>query len=356
MVSAADRQGHLKQAFALPAVLTTLTILTLIYLTVILASENLLNETLDQKREMGFYIESLSAEAETAYWAATQPYNRTALTIGAPPSAGMLDEPLSQALSGEPIQYLKFDSTPYVWTRDGSDLSPKRFVQIQDDAGLINLNFASPQTRVRVFQLAGSSASAAQTLAAELQDYVDDDDLLSLGGAESDDYKRDRRPPPPNRRMSKPAELYGLLSWRALRPPNWGKVLPLITTQYDTSSFNINTASPEALSLVFGLTEAQAAAAVERRKSTPFYGISELGLADNNEQLYTYPNGRYHFMITDSAHKFQYSSLLIITPQNQDRPVWVDLQTLQRSTPRDTPKPNGVSAFPKPGRAPDLSR
>jgi hypothetical protein len=356
VVSANTQRNLRNRAFALPAVLTTLTILTLIYLTVIIASENFFDETVQQKRELEFYIDALSAEAETAFWASTQPYNRVSLTIGAEPGPGMVDQPLVPKLSGQAIQFLNIDSTPYVWTRDTNSLSPKRLVQLQDDAGLVNTNFANEQTRVRLFQLAGLPVSAAQTLSAELQDYIDNDDLVSLGGAEYDNYQRSNKAVPPNRPMNSPIELNGLLSWRLSKAPNWAKASQLITAQYDSASFNINTASPEALSLMFGLTNAQAVAAVERRKTVPFYAISELGLSDNNEQLYTYPNGQYHFIISDPDHGFRYRSRFILTPQNQDRPVWVDLETLQRFTPRDNPKPNGVSTFPKPGRSAEFER
>jgi hypothetical protein len=345
-----------RSAFALPAVLTTLTILTLIYLTVIVAADDMFKETLQQRRELDFQIDALSVEAELSYWATTQPLNRNAISIGAPPGLEIYNQPVVPGLASKPIKFLRIDGTPYSWGEADAQGPSKLKVQVQDDAGRINFNFASPQTRMRLFELAGLSTSAAQAMAAQTQDYIDNDDLIGLGGAEYQDYQRAGLSPPPNRALNAPAELYGLLGWASNRPPNWAEAAELTTIQYDSSSFNINTASPKTLSVMFGLTEAQANAAVERRRTTPFYAISELGLADNNEQLYTYANGRFHLIISDNVRGFQYRSRLVLTPQNQDRPIWVDLETLQRFTPRDDPEPDGVSAFPKPRGAPDSSR
>jgi DNA uptake protein ComE-like DNA-binding protein len=319
-----------------------------------MAADDLFNETLDQKREVDFQLKALSIEAEFSYWATTQPTNRMALAIGAPPGIEVFDQPAGPNLSGKSIQFLNIDSTPYAWTPDGSNLP--LIVRIQDDAGLVNLNFAGADTRRRLFELSGLPVNVAQNLAAQTQDYIDADDLVSLGGAEFEDYQRAGKPPPPNRPLNSLPELYGLLGWASNRPQRWSDVSRLVTTQYDSSSFNINTASADTLSLMFGLSGTQARAAVERRRSKPFYAISELGLADNNEQLYTYANGRFHLMISDNTGGLSYKSRLILSPQNQDRPIWVDLDTLQKVDTRDNTKPDGVSTFPKPSVASNGSR
>ena len=350
------RLAHQKAGFALPAVLTTVTILTIIYLTVIVATHDLLKEAVYQKEESRFLLDAMSAEAELAFWVATEPETRNALSIGAPRQSGLTDPAAIEALQGGGIRYLRIDATDYAWRRNADPMAPDLILTIQDDAGLINLNFASQEVRERVFEAAGLDAGAAQVMASQLTDYIDGDDFLSLGGAEFKDYERVGRAPPPNQTLNNPAELYGLLGWKNNPPPNWDKIAGRITTQYDTASFNINTATSETLSLVFGMTERQAEAAIARRGSQPFYSVSELGLADDNERLYTYANGRFHLTVFDSERGFRYTSRLSLIPDNPERPIWIELESMQRYKPRDKPRPDGLPTFPKPGRASDPSR
>ena len=350
------RVAHQKAGFALPAVLTTVTILTIIYLTVIVATHDLLKEAVYQKEESRFLLDAMSAEAELAFWVATEPETRNALSIGAPRQSGLTDPAAIEALQGGGIRYLRIDATDYAWRRNADPMAPDLILAIQDDAGLINLNFASQEVRERVFEAAGLDAGAAQVMASQLTDYIDGDDFLSLGGAEFKDYERAGRPPPPNQTLNNPAQLYGLLDWKKNPPPNWDAVASLVTTQYDTASFNINTASAETLALVFGMTERQAEATIARRGSQTFYSVSELGLPDDNERLYTYANGRFRFTVFDSERGFRYTSRLSLIPDNPDRPIWIELESLQRFKSRDNPRPDGLPAFPKPGRASDPSR
>jgi type II secretory pathway component PulK len=348
-------KGPDEAGFALPAVLTTLTILTMIYLTVMVAGDDFFKETLQQQRELDFQQEALSAEAELAYWATTQPFNRNALAIGAPRNGGVTTAPVIRGAGEAGLQFLKIDATDYTWRSARGQADSALAVSIQDDAGLINLDFATVETKARIFELAGLGTKEAQILAAQAQDLMDTDDFTSLNGAEYEDYRRANRAPPLNRPLGNLFELYGLLDWGRLRPPHWSDVSTLLTAQYDSSSFNINTAPPQALSLALGLTPAQAQAAIERRRINPIYSIAELGLTDDNERLYAYPNGRFHFTAIDNQFGLKYSSRLTLTPDDPDRPIWTDLESVQRMTLRGNPKLDQLPAFPKPGPAIDSS-
>lgn len=345
--------GSGEAGFALPAVLTTLTILTMIYLTVMVAGDDFFKETLQQKRELDFQQEAMSAEAELAYWATTQPPNRNALAIGAPRNGGVTNAPLIGGAAQTGLQFLSIDGTEYAWRTGERDSGLA--VAVQDDAGLINLDFATIETKARIFELAGLEPKDAQTLAAQAQDLMDTDDFISLNGAEYEDYRRANRPPPINRPLGNLFELYGVLDWDRLRPAHWAEVSTLLTAQYDSAAFNVNTAPPQALSLALGLNPAQAQAAIERRRINPIYSISELGLVDDNERLYTYPNGRFHFTAIDHRFGLKYSSRLTLTPDDADRPIWTDLESVQRITLRGNPKLDQLPAFPKPGLAIDAS-
>ena len=350
------RLAHHRAGFALPAVLTTLTILTLIYLTVIVATDDLFKETLYQKRELDFQLQALTAEAQLAYLATTEPTNRNAITIGAPRSFGMTDQPAVASLSDKSVQFLMIDGASYAWSPKPDRNAGALTVQVQDDAGLINLNFVDIATNKRLFEAAGLDANLAQGLAAEFQDYTDTDNLIHLGGAEKDDYRRENRPIPPNRPIGQPTEIFGLLAWGKTPPPKWSEVATGVTAQYDSTTFNINTAPPQVLQLMFGLTQAQTQAASVRRRSAPFYSLTELGLADDSERLYTYPNGRLHFTILSDKYGFRYTSRLSLTPESPDRPIWIELESLQRFTPSDEPKPDNLPAFPKPASATDAAK
>jgi type II secretory pathway component PulK len=347
--------GDAEAGFALPAVLTTLTILTMIYLTVMVAGDSFFKETLQQKRELAFQLDAMSAEAELAYWATTQPPNRNALAIGAARNGGVTTLPIIRGSAEAGLQFLKIDGTDYAWRSPRGGDESALAVAIQDDAGLINLDFATIETKARIFELAGLEPNDAQTLAAQAEDLMDSDDFISLKGAEYEDYRRANRPPPLNRPLGNLFELYGLLDWDRLRPPRWTEVSTLLTAQYDSAAFNINTAPPQALSLALGLNPAQAQAAIERRRINPIYSISELGLVDDNERLYTYPNGRFHFTAIDHRFGLKYSSRLTLTPDDADRPIWTDLESVQRITLRGNPKLDQLPAFPKPSLAIDAS-
>ena len=299
-----------KQGFALPAVLSLLAVLTLVFLTVLAASHGLAGKARAAVDEAEFERLAFDAEARTAFLALVEPEGPDRLRVGAPRGAQ------ARAPAREFPVFL--DNRPHAW--DGAYL-----LQMQDEAGLANIDFSRRDTLMRLFQKAQLGREEADALADQLLDYIDADDVRLPRGAEAADYQRAGRPPPPNAKLDRIEDVFGVLDWpRVVDAARWARMEGLISADASSSAFNINTAPAAVLEVVLNLSPAQAQGVLERRAARPIVNLTEVGLRDDGQaNSFTQPNGRFRFSLTDPARGWRYQSRMVLTPDNSEQPIWI---------------------------------
>ncbi|MEO9078074.1 MAG: type II secretion system protein GspK [Rhodanobacter sp.] len=185
---------------------------------------------------------------------------------------------------------IRMDGTPY---RGSGDIN----FSLQDDGGLLSVNWAPPALKGAFFQSLGVASDKWGDLEAKRLDYQDPDDLTRLNGAESKDYKKAGMPPPSNRTLSTPLELRRVLQWdKMLAPQDDVKLLSTLTMARSTR-LNINTAPIQVLELLPGMTQKNAQRIIEVRSVVPFVSVSQaqqsFGLTVGEEwlTLFARPSG-----------------------------------------------------------------
>jgi type II secretory pathway component PulK len=317
----------------LPAVLAVVGVVALVLLATISALHGLTREARAAVQRASFQQTALSLEADAAFLAASTPMNDVSLALSPTPVA--LDGQLYEASAAS-----------------------RTFVSLQDEGGLVNLDGAPPQAFERLLIGVGAPPASAGVLVDRLADYVDPDDLKRADGAEAEDYLLAGQAPPPNVPLRRADQLHGILGWRDLvSSQQWSRLRDLVTVDPTTGTININTASAEVLEAQFGLTPEQAASAAARRARTPFVSLEDLGrsagvaLVGDAERVYTFPSGRFALRVVDASTGWTARARIVLTPQDPDRPVWVEERSLQDVPPAQRPDlPLHAPVFPEPFR------
>lgn len=164
---------------------------------------------------------------------------------------------------------IALDDRPYRGT--GADI-----IRIQDNLGLINVNFVQADVLSRFLVLQGVPFEFRDSMIDTLRDYTDADSLRRLNGAEAAEYSARRLPPPPNDLLHVPDQLRNIIGWRE-REALWKKpefVRGLSTAR--VAGFNPNTAPKEVLASLPGMSLEAASTLVKLREQKPFYGTGEL--------------------------------------------------------------------------------
>lgn len=348
---ALDRAG-----FALPTVLTMVAILTLIFLTCILALHDLFVETMAAGDQAEFERAAFSAEGRFTWLAATEPLSVNALLVGAARQG--VDRDIPSSIVGptrDTISELRLDGRPY--TLSFNNDARTYLVSAQDSGGLLNLNRQPTDVLIRLFLKAGVEQGLAEQLADELQDFIDTDSLRRLKGAEAEDYLRAGRPPPPDRPLYSMAQLKGLLSWNRLTAAQKKKVMEIATAQVDSDAGNINTMTADAMEAFFNLQPNDAKRIIETRELTPIYDLPMVGLQPPDDtRRFTFPDGRFRFRVTDPVRGFAYQSEITLTAIDIDRPVWIEHGDAQRTDLNGAVRFDKLPAFPTVGSDSDNGR
>jgi type II secretory pathway component PulK len=308
-----------KQGFALPAVLAVTAIVTLVFLVAILALDSLGEQTRRAVALSRFETQALSLEAHAAYVAAVAQPTPTGL------SAPDLERRADPRLTA--------DGTPY---RPAG--APLLRVSLQDEAGLINLD-ALPQPAVaRLLDQLGAPVDRQAALVDRFSDYVDFDDLVRVDGAEAFAYRDLGLAPPANAPLRSVDQALGVLGWKDAVPREaWRAARDDLTVDPISGDFNGNTATPRALRVLFGFSDAQVAAIVQRRRAAAFTGLEDLGraagvrLSGDAERVYGFPNGRFAVKIAAPGAGLTYRARIVLTPRDRARPVWIEDDALSLS-------------------------
>lgn len=326
-----------KRGFALPAVLAVTAVVTLVFLVAILALDSLVQQTRRAVEASRFETQALSLEAHAAYLVA----------VGAPTADAVLVRDIDPRVDAR----LRIDgtsySTPYA--------SPLRLA-LRDEAGLINLDNLPASATTRLLAALGAPVDQRPALVDRFSDYIDVDDLARVDGAEAPAYRDRRLPPPPDAPLRTIHQALGVLGWKTATPrERWRALRDDLTADPTSATININTATPSALKVMYGLTDDQVAAVLDRRRGLAFTGLEDLGravglrLSGDAERLYGFPNGRFALKITALEAGLDYRARIVLTPRDRERPVWIEEPTVSLS-PIDerTERHTDAPLFPDP--------
>lgn len=323
--------GQSRRGFALPAVLAVTGVVTLIFLVAITAIASLTAEAAAARSRSLFLQRAMTAEATIQFLAATEPMKTFGFQIGV---ARYVESAIAAppSLSEQQAAEVRLDGRVY-----RMDVAGPLAVRLQDEAGLVNLPYLGGEAFRRFVEQVGIPPAMASTLEARYVDYVDPDDLRQPSGAERGDYGVN---PPANRQFVSPKEWASVLGVReAMDARKWRAVLPDLAADTTTPSVNINTATPRALMILFGLTADQARIAVEHRNIADYGSLAELGsvsgavVSTDFERPVLFPSGQIILDIRDTRSPWVYRARLGLTPNGLEQPVWID-QTELIQAPR----------------------
>lgn len=169
---------------------------------------------------------------------------------------------LSRHGLGMPPSVIRLDGRPY--------LQGGVRVELQDTAGLLNLNNAPDDLIGNVLGSLGVAEDQRAALIDALKDYIDADDLRRLQGAESAQYLQlGRNTAPRNAELTTVQELREVYGW-AQQPSLWGGagILEMATVS-GQPQVNLNTAPWQVLAGLAGVTPDAARVFVTRREVEP---------------------------------------------------------------------------------------
>jgi len=320
------------EGFILPTVLVTISVVTLIFLLAMTALASLTREAAEARARVRFLQDAMTFEARLALLGATERLGPTGLLIGAPLPPGEFqtlspEEDAAFRAGMAAARDLRFDGRPY---RIGDSAA----VRIRDQAGLINISRLTGVEMERLMSRLGASSSEARAISAALADYLDPDGIPTLNGAEASDYPAGSGGPA-NRPLRSVDEFLNVLGVRAaIDRGSWRALRPVLTADHLAFRGNINTASSDALQIVFGLTERQAEAAISARERAPFYTLDEVvtatgaAIRTDVEIAPVYASGRSIYTVEDFRSRWTYTGRLVLTPSHPERPFWIDLTEL----------------------------
>lgn len=321
-----------RRGFALPAVLAVTGVVTLIFLVAITALASLTAEANSARARIHFLQRALTAEATLAYMMTTEPLRSHGVMINGSP---FVDDALLEGGAegdGRLTELVRLDGRPYLMDPDGPMMA-----RIQDQAGLVNLNFLRGHSLGNLLADLRIPSSQHGGMEARLIDYTDLDDLRQPDGAEADDYGTGAIA---NRPLKHPAELLSVLGLReAVDRRAWTAALPQLTSEGLQSRFNLNTASPYAMKIMLDLDEEQAEALIRAREQSPLLNPTMVdtvlgrNLPWGEDLFYNVPGSSMILAFHDGQSGWTYRTRLTLTPKRAERPVWID-QTQLLEAPR----------------------
>lgn len=340
-----------RDGFALPAVLAVTGVVTIIFLVAMTALYSLTSEAASARARVRFVQQAMSVEAAISYMAATEPMAPRGVNIGANRSASYnLDDSEDSSgptRSGQEPGEVRLDGRPYRLAAQGL------VVSLRDQAGMVNLAYLSPAQMTRFLARLGAGGAFAMSAGPRYLDYVDADDLRLPGGAERADYAGAGLAGPANRNLRRAAEWLSILGARqAIDGRRWRSLQDHLFVDPNSVGINVNTASPEALGLLFGADARQAETAVQTRETAPFLslpqfiGVTGVPAIVDDEGVYTFPTGRIWTNIRDVRSSWVYRSRIVLTPSGQERPLWIDQTDMLEAPRRQPAEVKDVPGFP----------
>lgn len=319
-----DRRPHAEAGFVLVIVLALLVVLSLLAAATATSAERAIQAAQADSDRFQSELAMASTRETLLFLLATQRQTVAGLTVNDSDSAATSappDDP--DGLMAMPVgNEIRLDGTHY------QGLEGTRFA-LQDDRGLISVNWAAPMMRQAVYKSLGAPGDQWDGLDAKRLDYQDQDDLHRLNGAEKEQYERAGLPPPTNRPLATPLEMRRILGWDKLLASLDDEQLLSMFTMTRGADLNINTAPRKVLELLPGLTPENAQRMIELRGTTPFlstiqvqqtFGIGmELGFEDGLT-LFAKPSG--NLILWDRHSGARQLLHWTLTPLEPNGPPW----------------------------------
>lgn len=323
------------EGFVVPLVAVALALLSLAIWSAADVSSNL-NRRLEARRDrLRFETAAATAEARIAHLFLTEPLTQRAIRVGAPrfndpvtdraPAIARLFQP-----TRAPQSELTLDGRPYRLALDASE-SGSFWIEVQDEAGLLNLNSLEEAPIVRALELLGVAPDEARSLAAALADFTDADSLRRLNGAEASEYRRANRMAPRNVPLQSQNGLADVLGWARLNPRQRTRLQEMATTAPPSQSLNLNTAPWVILRAALGLDERAAKIIVKAREERTLVSSSDIsrlagGAISSGLAISSLPSRHIRITMrtgeTSTRAQLRYRSRLILAPAGASRPVF----------------------------------
>lgn len=345
------RQG----GFVLVIVLALLVVLTLLASAVAVSGRQAVAEAQADVDGFGGELDILSTRETLLFMLATQRQTLGGLSVGAyaPPVLDDMDD--ANGADVVPVgNEIRLDSRPY------AGLGNARFA-IQDDRGLLSLNWTSPVLRQAFFATYGAADENRAGLEDKRLDYQDLDDLRRLDGAEADQYRKAGLPVPTNRALDTPLEYRRILQWDKLLSALDDAELLGMLTMTRSADINLNTAPASVLALIPGMDAEQAERMIALRTRVPMTSLYQVlasfpiaPITDGGLSLFSNTSG--NLILWDRHLGVRHLTHWTMTPYQDGGPPWrIDYEvTLPRGNPSDQvvadPPATPLFAPPDPAR------
>lgn len=300
--------------FILPLVLVALAMMSLALWSAVSVFELATRNTQDLRDDVRLEIAVTNIEARLGYLMTTQPIGPAGLRLGgyrisSAQAIGMAPLTEEQLSAGLP-DYLYLDGRTYMpplLSKNDPTLPDKLTVQLQDRAGLVNLNSQDEAMLQRMLSDLQVDAKAARRLSGALLDYTDRDDFKRLEGAEREAYERESLPPPRNEPLRNQRDAFNALGWSDLDADVRDEILNNTYVGPAGAPKNVNTASVLSLKSWFDLSPTQIERIMKSRLTLPFRSLDEfairsgLPIVESELNSYTLPSATVRLKVQRSG-------------------------------------------------------
>lgn len=259
-----------EDGFVLVAAIWFVALLALVAVAVAAWIEHSLGEATTLSERIAARAHMIGAANEVAFLMTTGYWSARGLELG---NAGTITHQLMPDTlafaEATHSRFIALDNRPY---RLG-----KVILRLQDNQGLLNLNYADRAFLGRVLSEYGVGEDERDTLIDRLRDYVGHSGLVHLNGADTTDYLQAGRPPPRHAPLLTPWEAYRVLGWNDY-PRLWEarQPLPEIATVSRVVGLNPNTAPARVLRALPGMDKGTAQAVIRYRRRHLIFEESDL--------------------------------------------------------------------------------
>jgi len=291
---------HNNNGFVLVIVLALMVVLALLAAAVATSAERTIRAAQADSERFQAELDMASTRETILFMLSTQRQTLGGLTVAPDAIATLTMVDDDEGFAVLPVgNEIRLDSSPY------QGLGAARFA-LQDDRGLLSLNWAPPLRRIAFYKTLGVPQNRWAALDAKRLDYQDADDMHRLNGAEKDHYRRAGLPPPSNRTLATPLELRRIMDLGPLLAKMDDAQLLSMMTTARSISINLNTAPVEVLTLLPGLSQATAERMVQLRRTAPFVSVWQtqqtFGIASTFEDDLNLFSGRSGNLVLWNRH------------------------------------------------------
>lgn len=167
------------------------------------------------------------------------------------------------------------DGTPRRLIFDGSSLE----IVVRDERGKVPLNLIDETQLVALLEFAGLSGEPLQVARHSFLDWIDDDDEARTRGAERAFYRKEGLAP----RNAPLQTLREVGRIRGFPPDVFAKIASIATTDFGNGTFDLQTATPAAIAIMYPAGDAAVDEIIRRRQGNG--QVTSLNFADRASRV-----------------------------------------------------------------------